>query len=181
MDLGLTVCGLAARDSLRTGALLPLSHQDIGPWPFINNPWEFALPFNNEKTGFTKRFVGDEALEKKMDEYTYPFAGFDLRKVSPGDSTVVMDSNGTPIGTVLTCVTDMGIDRVGEIIYSISSPESPKTFRPRGLCCGFVKVTKKLSSGDTLELKDGRRTIPVLIADDIRPDRTARRAIKEML
>ncbi len=181
-DLGLTVCGLAARDSLRTGALLPLSHQDIGSWPFINNPWEFALPFNNDKMGFTKRFVGDEALEKKTDfEYTYPFAGFDLRKVSLGDSTVVMDSNGTAIGTVLTCVTEMGIDRVGDMIYSITSPGRPEGFSPRGLSCGFVKVTKKLNCGDTVELKDGRRTIPVLIADDIRPDRTARRAIRNML
>ncbi|MDO9516149.1 MAG: aminomethyltransferase family protein [Syntrophales bacterium] len=181
-DFGLTVCGLAARDSLRTGALLPLSHQDIGHWPFLNNPWDFALSFNNDKTGFTKRFVGDEALEKRSDfEYTYPFAGFDLRKVAPGDSTIVIDSNGTAIGTVLTCVTEMGIDRVGDMIYSITSPDRPEGFRPRGLSCGFVKVTKKLTCGDTVDLKDGRRTIPVLIVDDIRPDRTARRAIKDML
>ncbi|TFG90547.1 MAG: aminomethyl transferase family protein [Syntrophobacterales bacterium] len=179
---GLTVCGLAARDSLRTGALLPLSHQDIGHWPFLNNPWDFALSFNNDKTGFTKRFVGDEALEKKTSfEYTYPFAGFDLRKVSPGDSTVVIDPNGTAIGTVLTCVTEMGIDRVGDRIYSITSPDRPEGFHPRGLSCGFVKVTKKLTCGDTVELKDERRSIPVLIADDIRPDRSARRAIKDML
>lgn len=181
-DFGLTVCGLAARDSLRTGALLPLSHQDIGPWPFINNPWAFALSLTDDKTGFTKRFIGDEALEKKGHfEYTYPFAGFDLRKVSPGESTVVTDSAGSPIGTVLTCVTDMAIDRSGDRIYSIASPDRPEGFRPRGLSCGFVKVTKKLDCGDTVELSDGRRTVPVLITDSIRPDRSARRAIKDML
>jgi len=181
-EFGLTVCGLAARDSLRTGALLPLSHQDIGPWPFINNPWDFALSLNDDKTGFTKKFVGDEALEKKeCFEYTYPFAGFDLRKVSPGDSTVVIDSDGTAIGTVLTCVTEMGIDRVGDRIYSITSPGRPEGFRPRGLSCGFVKVTKKLECGDTVELKDDRRSIKVLITDNIRPDRTARRTIRDML
>lgn len=181
-DFDLTVCGLAARDSLRTGAMLPLSHQDIGSWPFLNNPWEFALSLTNDKKGFTKRFVGDEALEKKgYFEYTYPFSGFDLRKISPGDSTVVMDSSGTAIGTVLTCVTEMGIDRVGNMIYSITSPDRPEGFKPRGLSCGFVKVTKKLSCGDAIELRDGRRTIPVLIVDSIRPDRTARRAIKDML
>lgn len=181
-DFGLEICGLAARDSLRTGAMLPLSHQDIGPWPFINNPWSFALPFNDDRTDFTKRFIGDEALKNIKDmEYTYPFAGFDLRKVSLGDSTVVTDSDGAEIGVVLTCVSDMAIDRVDETIYSIASPDKPDGFNPKGLSCGFVKVTRKLSSGDTVELKDGRRTIKVVIVDDIRPARTARRAIKNML
>ena len=181
-EFGITVCGLAARDSLRAGALLPLSHQDIGPWPFINNPWGIALPFTDDRTGFTKKFIGDEALAKTgYLEYTYPFVGFDPRKVSPGVSTVVIDSDGTEIGTVLTCVTDMAIDRVGDIIYSITSPGRPAGFNPRGLSCGFVKVIKKLACGDTLNLKDSRRSIQVLITDDIRPDRTAHRAIKNML
>lgn len=178
----LTVCGLAARDSLRAGALLPLSHQDIGPWPFVNNPWCFALSLKDDNTGFTKRFVGKEALEKKgHPEYTYPFVGFDLRKVSPGDATVVLDPSGIVIGTVLTCVTDMGIDRVGDRICSITSPDQPEGFRPRGLSCGFVKVSRELTHGETVELRDERRTIPVLITGDIRPDRSARRPIKEML
>lgn len=37
-EFGVIACGLASRDSLRTGAVLPLSHQDIGHWPCINNP-----------------------------------------------------------------------------------------------------------------------------------------------
>jgi aminomethyltransferase len=45
-EFGLLACGLAARDSLRAGAVLPLSHQDIGNWPFLNNPWPFALSYN---------------------------------------------------------------------------------------------------------------------------------------
>lgn len=178
---GLTFCGLAARDSLRTGAILPLSHQDIGPWPFRNNPWNFALSTADANT-FTKRFIGDRALENdKNFQYTYPFVGFDLRKISSGGSTTVTDTSGTPIGTVLTCVTDMGIDRVGERIYSIASPDKPAGFRPRGLSCGFVKTTKKLTPGDVIHLQDDRRSIRVLITDDIRPDRTARRALKDML
>ncbi len=181
-DFNLTVCGLAARDSLRTGAVLPLSHQDIGHWPFINNPWSFALPFNGDRTDFTKRFIGEEALKNiKEVEYTYPFAGFDLRKVSLRDSTIVTDSDGAEIGVVLTCVTDMAIGRVDEKIYSIASPDKPDGFNPKGLSCGFVKVIRKLSSGDTVELKDGRRIIKVVIVDDIRPARTARGAIKKML
>ncbi|MDR1048352.1 MAG: hypothetical protein LBL51_01250, partial [Synergistaceae bacterium] len=50
---GVTPCGLAARDSLRTGAVLPLSHQDIGSWPFVHTPWDFALPKDKEGK-FTK-------------------------------------------------------------------------------------------------------------------------------
>ncbi len=180
-EFDLTICGLAARDSLRAGAVLPLSHQDIGTWPFRNNPWSFALSTKNDNT-FSKRFFGDTALEKEADfEYTYPFVGFDLRKVSPGSSTMVADASGAPIGTVMTCVTDMGIDRVGGKIYSIASPDRPEGFRPRGLSCGFVKVTKALARGDAIFLKDDRRSIQVLISDDIRPHRSARRALKDML
>jgi aminomethyltransferase len=66
-------CGLAARDSLRAGAVLPLSHQDIGHWPFINHPWPFALPFTADQTGFTKEFIGRTALEKQSERHRlYP-------------------------------------------------------------------------------------------------------------
>ena len=49
---GILSCGLAARDSLRAGAGLPLSHQDIGPWLFACNPWLFVLPWNEEGARF---------------------------------------------------------------------------------------------------------------------------------
>ena len=80
---GLIVCGLAARDSLRVGAVLPLSHQDIGTWKFANNPWLFALPYNETKTEFTESVIGAQALMKeKYIECTYAFVGDDLCKVS---------------------------------------------------------------------------------------------------
>lgn len=135
-------CGLAARDSLRTGAGLPLSHQDIGSWPFIKNPWHFALPFNADQTVFTKRFMGDPALMKlKTPASTYGFVGYDLRKVSIHDPAVVLTADGVQIGVVLTCVTDMGIDRVENRIYSVGSLDKPDDFKPRGLCCGFHPPT----------------------------------------
>ena len=178
---GLLPCGLAARDSLRAGAALPLSHVDIGKWPFINNPWMFALPYNARFTGFTKSFIGDEALmHVDKHEFTYAFAGFDLRKVSH-DTAVVLDREGKDIGKILTCVTDMGIGRNDGRIFSISSPDKPDDFEPRGLACGFIKVNTELASGQVVELKDGRRKIEVMIVDDIRPDRTARRSIKTMM
>ncbi|MFO7688747.1 MAG: aminomethyl transferase family protein [Desulfobacterales bacterium] len=179
---GLTVCGLAARDSLRAGAVLPLSHQDIGPWKFINHPWLFALPFNADRSGFTKAFVGSQALlSAEGSEFTYAFVGQDLRKVSPADAPIVTDARNREIGKVLTCATDMAIGRFGGRIYSIASPDKPDGFVPKGLSCGFIKVNIELSVGDTVQLKDKRRTLTVTIVNDVRPHRTARKPLREML
>ncbi len=181
-DDGIIPCGLAARDSLRAGAVLPLSHQDIGSWLFINNPWDFALPYNNDKTGFTKEFTGDTSILKAIQdkagvEYTYPFVGYDLRKVGAQDSAVILDSEDESVGKVLTCVSDMGIGIHENRIYSIASPDKPKDFNPAGLCCGFIKVKKRLIPGQVMELRDKRRKIKVMITDDIRPHRTANQLI----
>jgi aminomethyltransferase len=177
---GVIPCGLAARDSLRAGAVLPLSHQDIGAWPYINHPWRFSLPFDDEQKHFTKKFLGDNALlNLKNPEYTYPFAGFDLRKVS-GGAAVFEEAKEMPVGTVLTCVTDMGIGRHENRIYSIASPGLPDNFEPKGLSCGFIKVGKKLTAGQIVELRD-RRHIKVEVVEDIRPDRTAHKPMKQML
>ena len=179
---GLQACGLAARDSLRAGAVLPLSHQDIGPWPFVNHPWPFALPYGDDAATFTKTFIGAEALLNVPDtNYTYAFAGFDLRKVSAGESVDVMDDNGHTFGTVLTCVTDMGIDRYQGQIFSVASLNKPADVKFKGLCCGFVKVDRLLTAGQRIILKDKRRSIMVEIVEDIRPDRTARSPLKHFL
>lgn len=179
---GLQPCGLAARDSLRAGAMLPLSHQDIGPWPFINNLWPFALPYTPDGAGFTKTFLGAEALRSSpAAERTYAFAGYDLRKVSIGDGTVVTDAGGHTMGAVLTCATDMGIDRCDGRIYSVASPDRPAGMKFKGLCCGFIKVDRALDSGQRVLLKDSRRTISVEIVDDVRPDRTARKPLRLFL
>jgi aminomethyltransferase len=181
-DLGLTPCGLAARDSLRTGAVLPLSHQDIGAWPFANNPWLIALPYDADRTGFTKNFIGAEALRHPADaEHTYPFVGGDPRKISVEDPAVVLDPEAQAIGKALTCTTDMGIGRLGERIYSVASPDKPADFDPKGLSCGFVRVKRRLNPGDRIDIRDRRRSIRVTIVNDIRPDRTARRPITTMI
>jgi aminomethyltransferase len=114
-------------------------------------------------------------------EYTYAFAGYDLRKVAVHDCPVVLDPHGNKIGEVLTCASDMAIGRHGDRIYSIASPDRPEDFVPRGLCCGFVKVKSELIPGQIVELRDNRRKIEVMIVDDIRPDRTARRSIVKMI
>ncbi|MGW8187518.1 MAG: aminomethyltransferase family protein [Desulfobacterales bacterium] len=179
---GMIPCGLAARDSLRAGAVLPLSHQDIGAWPFKNHPWSFALPYEIDGRGFTKDFVGAVALQRSdSGQYTVPFAGSDLRKVTAADPAVVLDDTERDIGRVLTCATDMAIGRHEGRIFSIASPDMPVDFTPRGLCCGFVKVTKPLKPGQIVRLKDKRRTIKVEIVADIRPDRTARKPLANFL
>ena len=175
-------CGLAARDSLRAGAVLPLSHQDIGHWPFINHPWPFALPFTADQTGFTKDFIGRAALENPTDiAFTHPFAGKDLRKISAGEGSRVIDVDGRNIGTVLTCATDMGISRLEGEILSVASPDKPAGFKARGLCCGFVKTNRKLSVGEHIDIADSRRKITVTIVDDVRPHRTARSPMADMV
>ena len=176
-------CGLAARDSLRTGAMLPLSHQDIGNWPFLNNPWTFVLPFNDDKKTFTKKFLGDDALLKNIgfDEYTYPFLGYDLRKVPSNGGSIVLDNNGKQIGITLTCVTEPSIDRYNDRIYCINDSQKPDDLNIRGLSCGFVKVNKIMKIGDKIKLSDGKRTINVEIVNTIRPNLTARKAISNFL
>jgi aminomethyltransferase len=166
-----TPCGLAARDSLRTGAVLPLSRQDIGNWPFVNTPWDFALP--RDKAGkLTKSFVGSGLFNAPPSLYTYPFCGFDPRKIETHGASVL--SGELPIGTVSTCVVDMAIGRAEGKIYSIACPDKPASFKPRGLVCGFVRVDRPLKPGEKVALKDSRRSVEVEIVSDIRPDRTAR-------
>ncbi|MCF8044521.1 MAG: aminomethyltransferase family protein [Desulfarculaceae bacterium] len=177
----ITACGLGSRDSLRAGAVLPLSHQDIGEWKFINHPWDFALPFNEDRTEFTKEFVGRKALEKGFDRYVYPFAGDSLRKVAAGEQTQVLDETGSAIGHVLTCATDMGICWYDGGIYSIASPDLPEDAKIKGISCGFVMVDRKLEYGDRLTLKENKRKIEVTVVRDVRPDRTARKAIKNFI
>ena len=183
-DDGILPCGLAARDSLRAGAGLPLSHQDIGPWLFARNPWLFVLP-RDEAGGFTKEFVGAAALVADGDHHhTLAFAGFDPRKVAAGEQSRVMDPDGRELGRVLTCATDMAIDRVDGRIVSVTTPiENGRQadFSPRGLCCGFVRVSEPLAAGAIVHLSEGRRTLKVEIRDEIRPDRTARQSLTRFL
>ena len=174
-DFDLIPCGLAARDSLRTGAVLPLSHQDIGHWPFINNPWPWALPLD-QNGAFTKDFNGRAALDPKTADHTLPFVGYDPRKVEPSEAKVM--AGDQEIGTVLTAVADMGIGRIDGRVVGLAGPDKPEGWSPKGLVCGFVKVNQKLEPGEVIFLKDARRQLKVEIRDDIRPGRTARNPLK---
>lgn len=177
-------CGLAARDSLRAGAVLPLSHQDIGEWPFSNNPWTFALPFDDEGE-FSKKFIGSKALQENPAAFhTYAFAGFSPRKITPGEHSKVLDAAGNHLGDILTCTTDMAIDRVDDTIVSMASGRQdgrPENFKPRGLSCGFIKVEQHLPVGERVILTDGKHKVEVEVRSDVRPARTARKPLIEMM
>nr|WP_319394228.1 aminomethyl transferase family protein [uncultured Desulfobacter sp.] len=176
---GLIPCGLGARDSLRAGACLPLSHQDIGHFPFINHPWEFALPFKAGTREFTKTFLGDQSLMNlEAPSFTYAFVGDSLRKVSSGGAARVLTEQGEDIGMVLTCATDMGIFWYEDRIVSVNTPNLPSDVKIKGLACGFVMVDQPLDMGTRLTLVEGKRKIKVRLVSDVRPDRTARLAIK---
>ncbi len=180
-DEGLLACGLAARDSLRAGAVLPLSHQDVGAWPFLHNPWQFALAWDEEHNAFTKPFIGREVLVKKeWDKFTLPFAGFDPRKIAAGDTASVLSPEGETIGTILTCTTDMAIGRVDGEIISIAGTV-PEGFVAKGLCCGFVLLDKNIEPGNQVVLTDGKRKIKVEIRADVRPNRSARNPVGTMV
>jgi aminomethyltransferase len=181
-DYGIAACGLGARDSLRAGACLPLSHQDIGHYKFMNHPWDFALPYTPDKDGFTKEFLGADALVSEAnDVYVFPFAGDSLRKVAAGEDTGVFDHNQERIGHVLTCATDMGITWHDNKIVSIATPNLPDNIKIKGIACGFVMVSKQLETGTQLTLKEGKRSIKVTIVKDIRPDRTARKKLSHFI
>lgn len=184
-EYAIAPCGLAARDSLRAGAVLPLSHQDVGEWPFAENPWPFAVADRDEKGEFSKDFIGADALSSHTPAtFTLPFAGYDPRKMVVSEKSYVADQDGAKIGKILTCATDMGIGRIDEKIVSVATSVEdgrPEDFVPRGLSCGFVMIDRSLNPGDVVLLTDGKRKIKVEIRSDVRPDRTARRPIKEML
>lgn len=181
-DFNITACGLGARDSLRAGACLPLSHQDIGPFKFINHPWDFALPYSKDKKSFTKDFFGAKALKPdREDSFIYPFAGKNLRKVGAGKETKVLDENRSCIGHVLTCATDMGISWHNNSIISVNSKGIDKTVKIKGISCGFVMVSRQLATGTSLVLEQGKRSIEVTIVSDIRPDRTARKKLDNFI
>ncbi|MBF0377965.1 MAG: aminomethyl transferase family protein [Desulfamplus sp.] len=181
-EYNIIACGLGARDSLRAGAVLPLSHQDIGGWKFTNTPWDFALPYNADKSGFTKSFIGSDALlNPEGAKYIYPFVGEDLRKIGAGADSQVLDSSGNAIGVVLTCATDMAIGWHNNKIYSVASPNLPEGFKAKGISCGFVLVDKKLDVGTKLVLQEKKRKINVMVVNDVRPDRTARLKISTFL
>ncbi len=157
--------------------------------------------------GFTKDFIGADALLSSLlpgtetsrensddtlckNKYVYPFVSDSLRKVAVGKNTTVLDREGSKIGSVLSCVTDMGITWYNGKIISINSDNIPENVKIKGLSCGFISVNKKIdqkiiqdsSTGEfPLTLKEKKRSIKASVIKDIRPDRTARKKLSNFI
>lgn len=161
-EFNITPCGLAARDSLRVGACLPLSHQDIGNWEFCNTPWDFAI---------TEPIVSESS-------YTYAYVGYDVRKLHGGKGDVLY--NGIVVGEVLSCITEASLTREHNKIICINSAELSEKSVVKGLVAGFIKTNRFFDSGSKLTLSDGKRELTIEVVENIRPNRTARKAINSI-
>lgn len=161
-DLKISPCGLAARDSLRVGAGLPLSHQDFGSWEFVNTPWDFAV--TNSKNSDSS--------------FTYAYVGYDVRKLHNNKGSVLI--NNEKIGEVLSCVTEVSLTRIDNKILSVMSKELPVDFKVKGLVAGFIKVNKKLDYEQVVILSDNKRELKVEIVKTVRPEKTSRKSIKNI-
>ncbi len=102
-DKGVVPCGLAARDSLRTEAGLPLyGHELAGELEILPHEAGFA-PYVKVHKPF---FVGREAYLRALQNWTREVVRFG---VEPGQRPIragapVVDSTGTVVGKVTSCV-----------------------------------------------------------------------------
>ena len=97
--LGITPCGLGARDTLRTEAGLPLHGHELRPDRVaLGHPWPFAISMETE-------FMGKQALveqqESGIEYFVLPFVMEGRRKAMPGWEVVL---DGEVIGSVLSGV-----------------------------------------------------------------------------
>ncbi len=105
-DRGVKPCGLAARDSLRTEAGLPLyGHELAGPL----NLAPFHIGFGGYAKLYKPFFVGKRAYFEKAAKATQKLSRFRFAKKGvrpPKQGAVVVNANGAAIGTVTSCVQD---------------------------------------------------------------------------
>lgn len=75
LDIGVTPCGLGARDTLRLEMGFLLSGQDFDPVKEPRTPWESGLDF---VVDLDKEFVGRKALQERKGSEEEGFVGFRL-------------------------------------------------------------------------------------------------------
>lgn len=105
-DLGVKPCGLAARDSLRAEAGLPLyGHELAGPL----NLAPFHIGFGGYAKLYKPFFIGKHAYFEKAAKATQKLSRFRFTKKGvrpPKQGTPVVNFAGAPIGIVTSCVQD---------------------------------------------------------------------------
>ncbi|PID27974.1 MAG: glycine cleavage system protein T [Candidatus Cloacimonadota bacterium] len=133
-EFGIEPCGLAARDSLRTEAGLPLHGNEISPnTPSIETPWEFVFDWDSD-------FIGKESLLKYKEEGVKTFIyGFIIDGRSKAMPDWIVRFEGETIGKVVS----------GTISPSLSN-------KP----IGFLISSKKLELESEVEFqKEGSKRV----------------------
>jgi glycine hydroxymethyltransferase len=106
-DLGLRPCGLAARDSLRTEAGLPLYGHELGG-PLNLAPYHIGFD-NFVKTHKAADFIGKQAYLDKAATNSLKLVRFRMNDKGVRPSKLgdpVLDKRGRVIGTVTSCALD---------------------------------------------------------------------------
>ena len=148
-DLGVKPVGLAARDSLRTEAGLPLYGHELGG-PLNLAPYHIGFD-NFIKVNKPVEFVGKQAYLQKAAQNTLKLARFRMNDKGVRPSKLgdpVLDKRGRVIGTVTSCAQDtegylLGMALVegnaalersalGIVPMPERPPESLKAFAPLG-------------------------------------------------
>jgi aminomethyltransferase len=151
-SLSILPCGLAARDTLRIEAGLPLhGHELRSDWVAIGHPWEFAIRWEGS-------FVGREAILKAKQEgirhRVYPFSMKGKRKAMPGWEAL---NSGEAVGTVLSAVIAPSLDNKPIGFLESSRPfdaGSPLSFRQPG---GDVLLEGEISAIPFVQLSSRRK------------------------
>ena len=161
-DKGLLPCGLAARDSLRTEAGLPLyGHELSGPEEILPHEAGFA-PYVKLHKPF---FVGRSAYLRALGDWKREVVRF---VIEPGQrpvraGTPVVDKSGTVVGKVTSCVVlEEGQVGMALVPRELAQPETP---------LGFV-----VSPGAGEELKPGTR-LPLVLWGKVIPRFLRREAL----
>ncbi|MCS7056585.1 MAG: glycine cleavage system aminomethyltransferase GcvT [Thermoflexales bacterium] len=142
---GLKPCGLAARDSLRTEAGLPLYGHELGG-PLNLAPYHIGFD-NFVKVGKASEFIGKAAYMEKAARNSSTMVRFRMNEKGVRPSKLgdpVLDKRGRVIGVVTSCAQDgegylLGLALVersagadeGSTIYIVALPERmPEPLKP---------------------------------------------------
>jgi glycine hydroxymethyltransferase len=153
---GLKPCGLAARDSTRTEAGLPLyGHELAGPLAL--NPAEAG--FGSYVKLWKPFFIGRSAFIADMDSdrtvVRFRMNEKGVRRAELGDP--VLDKRGKVIGTVTSCAIDEEGYLLGQAIVpeSMSAPETPLAIYQLGGGTREIQLPKAVKLGAKLPTPDG--------------------------
>ncbi len=153
---GIKACGLAARDSTRTEAGLPLyGHELAGP-----------LNLNPGDAGFASYvklwkpfFIGRDAFivrEQTRDRVVVRFRMNDKAVRRPESGDPVLDRRGKVVGTVTSCAIDMDGYLLGQAVLplALAAPETPVSIYQMGGGARGLQLPKEVKVGARLPRPD---------------------------